>query len=67
MEARHRKIPGLWSIFGRKSVVLPRSVAGLEHLAEGTNVDIEGPGEILRITALADSRGAAASRSHPTA
>ena len=43
--------PGLWSIFG-KSVVLPRTVTGLEHLAQGTNVDIEGQGEILRITAL---------------
>ena len=43
--------PGLWSIFGR-NVQLPRSGAGLIHLAEGTNVDIEDPGEILRITAL---------------
>lgn len=42
--------PGLWSIFGR-NVQLPLSPAGLAHLAEGTNVDIEGPGEILRITA----------------
>jgi cellulose synthase/poly-beta-1,6-N-acetylglucosamine synthase-like glycosyltransferase/peptidoglycan/xylan/chitin deacetylase (PgdA/CDA1 family)/spore germination protein YaaH len=43
--------PGLWSIFGR-SVRLPRSTAGLTTLSERTNVDIEGPGEILRITAL---------------
>jgi cellulose synthase/poly-beta-1,6-N-acetylglucosamine synthase-like glycosyltransferase/peptidoglycan/xylan/chitin deacetylase (PgdA/CDA1 family)/spore germination protein YaaH len=43
--------PGLWSIFGR-SVRLPRTPAGLTHLPQGTNVDIEGPGEILRITAL---------------
>ncbi|MGN6848209.1 MAG: glycosyltransferase [Sphingomicrobium sp.] len=43
--------PGLWSIFGR-NVQLPRTTTGLVHLAEGTNVDIEGPGEILRITAL---------------
>jgi cellulose synthase/poly-beta-1,6-N-acetylglucosamine synthase-like glycosyltransferase/peptidoglycan/xylan/chitin deacetylase (PgdA/CDA1 family)/spore germination protein YaaH len=43
--------PGLWSIFGR-SVHLPRSPAGLTALPQGTNVDIEGPGEILRITAL---------------
>lgn len=43
--------PGLWSIFG-KSVVVPRGVSGLAHLAQGTNVDIEGQGEILRITAL---------------
>ncbi len=43
--------PGLWSIFGR-SVAVPRSVTGLEHLAQNTNVDIESEGEILRITAL---------------
>ena len=43
--------PGLWSIFGR-NVRLPRNGNGLIHLAEGTNVDIEGQGEILRITAL---------------
>ena len=43
--------PGLWSIFGR-SVRAPRSPVGLAHLPQGTNVDIEGPGEILRITAL---------------
>jgi peptidoglycan/xylan/chitin deacetylase (PgdA/CDA1 family) len=33
-------------------VQTPRSVAGLTNLRQGTNVDIEGPGEILRITAL---------------
>src|SRR5579872_83225 len=43
--------PGLWSIFGR-NVQRPRTGNGLIHLAEGTNVDIEGQGEILRITAL---------------
>jgi len=43
--------PDLWSIFGRRTPT-PRSVAGLTHLRQGTNVDIEGPGEILRITAL---------------
>ncbi|HEX3423848.1 MAG TPA: glycosyltransferase [Sphingomicrobium sp.] len=43
--------PGLWSIFGR-SVSGPPNPAGLQHLAQGTNVDIEGAGEILRITAL---------------
>ncbi len=43
--------PALWSIFGR-SVTVPRGAAGLIHLAQGTNVDIEGQGEILRITAL---------------
>ena len=43
--------PALWSIFGR-NVAMPRSASGLIHLAQGTNVDIEGQGEILRITAL---------------
>jgi len=50
--------PGLWSIFGR-NVRTPRNASGLTQLAagdlnrpEGTNVDIEGQGEILRITAL---------------
>jgi cellulose synthase/poly-beta-1,6-N-acetylglucosamine synthase-like glycosyltransferase/peptidoglycan/xylan/chitin deacetylase (PgdA/CDA1 family)/spore germination protein YaaH len=43
--------PGLWSIFGR-NVTTPRNTSGLTHLAEGTTTDIEGPGEILRITAL---------------
>jgi len=46
--------PGLWSIFGR-SAPLPQSTVGLTHLRQGTNVDIEGPGEILRITALPTS------------
>ena len=43
--------PGLWSIFGR-NVPSPVNAAGLAHVAQGTNVDIEGSGEILRITAL---------------
>ena len=53
--------PGLWSIFG-KNVQTPRSASGLIHLAaetstgkeltSGVNADIEGQGEILRITAL---------------
>jgi cellulose synthase/poly-beta-1,6-N-acetylglucosamine synthase-like glycosyltransferase/peptidoglycan/xylan/chitin deacetylase (PgdA/CDA1 family)/spore germination protein YaaH len=43
--------PALWSIFGR-NVAMPRTAAGLTRLAQGTNVDIEGQGEILRITAL---------------
>ncbi|HEV2594817.1 MAG TPA: polysaccharide deacetylase family protein, partial [Sphingomicrobium sp.] len=43
--------PGLWSIFGR-NVRIPRQPNGLVHLAQGTNVDIEGHGEIVRITAL---------------
>lgn len=43
--------PGLWSIFGR-NVRTPRSGSGLTQLPQGTNVDIEGPGEILRISSL---------------
>ena len=43
--------PGLWSIFGRNTA-MPRSPAGLQQLPQGTNVDIEGPGEILRISSL---------------
>jgi cellulose synthase/poly-beta-1,6-N-acetylglucosamine synthase-like glycosyltransferase/peptidoglycan/xylan/chitin deacetylase (PgdA/CDA1 family)/spore germination protein YaaH len=43
--------PGLWSIFGRCLRGLP-SPYGLGHIRQGTNVDIEGPGEIIRITAL---------------
>ncbi|MEA3057239.1 MAG: peptidoglycan-N-acetylglucosamine deacetylase, partial [Sphingomonadales bacterium] len=43
--------PGLWSIFGR-NVPIPRPAAGLTSLPQGTNVDIEGQGEILRITSL---------------
>lgn len=43
--------PGTWSIFGRRAAV-PRDPADLEHLAQDTNVDIEGVGEIIRITAL---------------
>ena len=43
--------PGLWSIFGR-NVRGPLTTDGLVHLPQGTSVDIEGPGEIIRITAL---------------
>ena len=43
--------PDLWSIFSRSVYGLPNA-KGLTHLREGTNVDIEGPGEILRITSL---------------
>jgi len=43
--------PGIWSIFG-KTAALPRTISGLINLAQATNVDIEGQGEILRITAL---------------
>ena len=42
--------PGLWSIFGR-TVKTPRNVSGLQQLPVGTDPDIEGDGEILRITA----------------
>ena len=40
--------------FGRSSAApsLAAQCAGLTHIAQGTNVDIEGSGEILRITAL---------------
>jgi peptidoglycan/xylan/chitin deacetylase (PgdA/CDA1 family)/spore germination protein YaaH/GT2 family glycosyltransferase len=43
--------PAIWSIFGR-NVPLIINAEGLTHIAHGTNVDIEGSGEILRITAL---------------
>src|SRR4029079_570149 len=43
--------PGLWSIFGRK-IGTHVDASGLTHVAQGTDVDIEGSGEILRITAL---------------
>ena len=45
--------PAFWSIFGR-NIGTQISPAGLQHIApaQGTNVDIEGSGEILRITAL---------------
>jgi len=43
--------PSLWSMFGR-SVKPPRQIAGLEQLPVGTDPDIEGNGEILRITAV---------------
>jgi peptidoglycan-N-acetylglucosamine deacetylase len=43
--------PGLWSIFGR-TVQTPRNMQGLTRLPQGTTVDIEDPGEILRISSL---------------
>jgi len=43
--------PSIWSIFGR-SVKPPRSVGQLEQLPLGTDPDIEGNGEILRITSV---------------
>ena len=46
-----REDPALWSIFGRSASV-PPDPRGLVHIAESTNVDIEEPGEILRVTAL---------------
>ena len=42
--------PGIWSIFGRDHRKLP-PVAALRGISAGTVVDIEGPGEILKITA----------------
>lgn len=43
--------PALWSIFGRSAAV-PRNPALLGRLPPGTNVDVEGTGEILRISSL---------------
>ncbi|MEO6248316.1 MAG: polysaccharide deacetylase family protein [Sphingomicrobium sp.] len=43
--------PALWSVFGRNAVS-PRNPAALARLPEGTNVDVEGNGEILRIASL---------------
>ena len=43
--------PALWSIFGRGAKV-PRDPAALVSLPHGTNVDVEGTGEILRISSL---------------
>ena len=43
--------PALWSVFGR-SATSPRNPATLAHLPQGTNVDVEGTGEILRISSL---------------
>ncbi|MEQ7874177.1 polysaccharide deacetylase family protein [Sphingomonas sp. ASV193] len=40
--------PALWQVFGRGAGT---SLAGVEQLPAGSNVDIEGPGEILRIAA----------------
>ncbi len=42
--------PGIWSIFGRSHPHLPPKPA-FEAIPAGTNVDIEGAGEILRIVA----------------
>lgn len=42
--------PGLWSIFGRDHRTLPAPTA-IDAIPAGTNVDIEGAGEILKIAA----------------
>ncbi len=42
--------PGTWSIFGRDHRRLP-PVSAIDAISAGTAVDIEGPGEILKITA----------------
>ena len=42
--------PGLWSIFGRNIQSLPPASA-IDAIPAGTNVDIEGAGEILKIAA----------------
>ncbi|QNQ10476.1 polysaccharide deacetylase family protein [Sphingomonas alpina] len=43
--------PGLWSIFGRSHRVLPAPSA-INAIPAGTDVDIEGNGEILKIAAV---------------
>ena len=43
--------PALWSIFGRGATT-PLNPAALGRLPQGTNVDVEGTGEILRIASL---------------
>jgi cellulose synthase/poly-beta-1,6-N-acetylglucosamine synthase-like glycosyltransferase/spore germination protein YaaH/peptidoglycan/xylan/chitin deacetylase (PgdA/CDA1 family) len=43
--------PGLWSIFGRTHRTLPPANV-IENIPAGTEVDIEGRGEILKITAV---------------
>ena len=43
--------PGLWSIFGRDHRRLPPAAA-IDALPAGTNVDIEGTGEVLKIAGV---------------
>ena len=43
--------PGLWSIFGRSHRTLPAS-ATIENIPAGTDVDIDGSGEILKIAGV---------------
>ena len=42
--------PGLWTIFGRDHRTLP-PVSAIDQIPAGTDADIEGAGEILKITA----------------
>lgn len=44
--------PALWSMFGRDHRTLPPAPAAIGDIPAGTNVDIEGSGEILRIAAV---------------
>ncbi|QBM76407.1 glycosyltransferase [Sphingomonas sp. AAP5] len=43
--------PGLWSIFGRAHRTLPAASA-IENIPAGTDVDIDGSGEILKIAGV---------------
>lgn len=43
--------PSVWTFFGRRRSTLPNATA-LEAIPAGTNIDIEGSGEILRIGAV---------------
>jgi cellulose synthase/poly-beta-1,6-N-acetylglucosamine synthase-like glycosyltransferase/peptidoglycan/xylan/chitin deacetylase (PgdA/CDA1 family)/spore germination protein YaaH len=43
--------PSVWTLFGRRQTRLPQTTA-LQAIPAGTNVDIEGSGEILRIGAV---------------
>ena len=53
--------PGLWALFGRDHRTLP-APAAIDAIPAGTNVDIEGAGEILKIggTPVAGARHAVA-------
>ncbi len=55
--------PSIWSLFGRRHRVLPPART-IERIPAGTDVDIEGSGEILRIGALpvAGTRGVTTDR-----
>lgn len=43
--------PSIWRIFGRR-LALPRTTGALEQIPAGTDVDIEGSGEILQIASV---------------